>query len=125
MDKLSYKIEVGDSVHCRLYNEDRSNVVTQTFDITEIKGSIYLGGVLPCDTSEGWEVELWEKSASNLALPESLSEITVLLSDGSIAHVFGKNTLWTRENGQSISVRQIFAWENGFIGVETIRDDLS
>jgi hypothetical protein len=112
---ITYTIETGDLVHARFYTPNRDNVATQDFYITEIDGTVYQGGAISCDTAAGWELELRWKSLENLNLPSGLSEITVLLYDGTEVHAYGKGTSWTRETGEPLSTDQIFAWSEGYI----------
>jgi hypothetical protein len=108
-------IEVGDSVHARFYNADRSSVAIQDFEVTEIDGTVYKGGALDCDTSLGWELELVCKSLESLGLPESIAEITAYNVSGRAVYLTGKGVSWKTESGEEFPVSQILSWENGHI----------
>ena len=103
-------IEVGDRVHARLYDQETGNVALQEFVVSSIKSKVYLGGALPCDTKNGWTVELLEKSLENLNLPQTISEITAYDVYGTPHHLIGKNDNWMTQDGAPFPVRQIFKW---------------
>lgn len=107
---MSVYIEVGDRVHARLYNHETGNVAIQEFVVSSVNGSTYNGGALPCDTEQGWEVELIEKGFSNLNLPETISEITAYNSSEVPQHLIGKGQNWMTPSGETYPVRQIFRW---------------
>lgn len=111
----NYELQVGDYVHGRLYNEDRSNVVVQDFIVSEIDGTVFKGGVLDCDTATGWEIELVRKSKANLNLPETLSEITGYDRSNKKYHLTGKGSIWRNDQGKSIDIFILTNWENGHV----------
>jgi hypothetical protein len=111
----SYTIEVGDTVHARVYSEDRSSVAVQEFTVSEIDGTIYRGGALDCDTAHGWELELLRKSPELLALPQTISEITAYNHSHKSVHLIGKGESWRTEDGEEFPISQILSWENGHI----------
>lgn len=111
----NYQLEVGDYVHGRLYNEDRTNVVVQDFVVSEIDGTAFKGGVLDCDTSAGWEIELIRKSKANLNLPSELSEITGYDRKNRKYHLTGKGDLWRDPQGNAIDIFILTNWENGHV----------
>ena len=111
----TYEIQVGDFVHGRLYNEDRSSVVVQDFVISEIDGVIFKGGVLDCDTAAGWEIELIRKSRSNLNLPAELSEITGYGKNGKKYFLTGKGSVWRDEQGRAVDIFILTSWEAGHV----------
>jgi nitrogen fixation protein len=111
----SYTIEVGDTVHARIYNEDKSSVAIQEFIVTEIEGTVYRGGALDCDLASGWELELLRKSPELLALPETISEITAYDHSRRAIYLTGKGESWRTESGEEFPVSQILSWENGHI----------
>jgi hypothetical protein len=108
-------IEVGDYVHGRLYDEDRTNVVVQDFVVKSIEGTIYKGGVIDCDTSAGWSIELIRKFVPNLNLPQELSEITGYDRYNKKIHLTGKVRLWRDDRGRQIDVETLVTWENGHV----------
>lgn len=108
-------IEVGDYVHGRLYNEDRSNVVVQDFAVKSIDGTVYTGGVLDCDTSAGWSIELIRKFVPNLNLPQELSEITGYDKYNNKIYLTGKARVWRDSNGAQIDIETLVNWENGHV----------
>ena len=108
-------IEVGDYVHGRLYSEDRTNVVVQDFSVSSIDGTVYTGGVMDCDTSLGWEIELIRKSVPNLNLPQVLSEITGYDRYNKKIHLTGKARAWRDNRGAQIDVETLITWENGHV----------
>jgi hypothetical protein len=108
-------IEVGDVVHARFYNVDRSSVAIQEFTVSEIEGTVYRGGPLECDTSQGWELELLRKDPALLNLPTTISEITAYNHSHRAVHLTGKGDLWKTETGEEYPVSQILSWENGHI----------
>lgn len=108
-------IEVGDTVHARIYNEDRSSVAFQDFVVTEIDGNIYRGGALECNTELGWELELLRKSPALLNLPTTISEITAYDHSHRPTYLVGKGDVWKTESGEEYPVSQILSWENGHV----------
>lgn len=110
-----FNIEVGDFVHGRLYNEDRTNVAVQNFSVKFIDGTVYKGGVLDCDTSNGWSIELIRKAISNLNLPSELSEITGCDRSGKKIHLTGKARVWRDDKGRQIDIETLVSWENGHV----------
>ena len=111
----NYELEVGDFVHGRLYSEDKVNVVVQEFIVSEIDNAIYKGGVLDCDTSAGWEIELIRKSTANLNLPSVLSEITGYDRKEKKYYLTGKSTVWRDSNGKTIDLSILTKWEIGHV----------
>jgi nitrogen fixation protein len=112
---LTQTIEVGDIVHARVYNVDRSSVAIQEFTVSEIDGTIYRGGALDCDTAQGWELELLRKSPELLNLPTTIAEITVYDHSHRAHHLTGKGDLWKTDSGEEYPVSQILSWENGHV----------
>jgi hypothetical protein len=112
---INYTIQVGDYVHGRLYNEDRTNVAVQNFIVSEIDGTVYKGAVLDCDTSAGWEIELIRKSTTNLNLPSELSEITAYSKNDKKIYLTGKNKIWRDNNGKTVDPSTITKWEIGHV----------
>jgi hypothetical protein len=108
-------IQVGDLVHARLYNEDRSSVAMQDFYVTEITGTVYQGGALDCDTTNGWEIELVNRPIELLGLPEALSEITVFDKNDKPFHVMGKGENWLTQDGEKMELWKIYRWVDGHI----------
>jgi hypothetical protein len=108
-------IQIGDYVHGRLYNEDRTNVVVQDFSVKSIDGTTYTGGVIDCDTSLGWEIELIRKSVPNLNLPQELSEITGYDRYNKKIHLTGKARVWRDNGGNQIDIETLVTWENGHV----------
>lgn len=108
-------IQVGDFVQGRLYNEDRTNVAVQNFIVSSINDTLYLGGILDCDTNLGWSVELIRKLPENLNLPQVLSEITAYDKNNKKHYLTGKSDTWRNENGNLIDVGTLVSWENGHI----------
>jgi hypothetical protein len=112
---INIALEVGDRVHARLYTPDRSDVATQDFNITAIEGTTYFGGPIPCNTEDGWELELTIKSMDNLALPETLAEITAYDLIGEKHHLMGKGLVWSTSVGEPFDCYRIVSWEPGHI----------
>jgi len=112
---MNYTIEVGDLVHARFYNEDRSRVMIQDFRVSIIDGTIYSGGAQDCDASAGWEIELVAKSFDNLNLPSEISEITAYDKYNKKHFLVGKQNSWRTEKGLPFNTVEIFRWEGGHI----------
>jgi len=112
---MTVQIQINDRVHARLYNEDRSQVAVQNFVVTAIDGSVYRGGVLDCDISAGWEIELIRKSLVNLNLPTTLSEITVYDKNNKPFLLTGKGEIWRDDRGRLFNLDSVFTWESGHI----------
>jgi hypothetical protein len=106
-------IQVNDLVQARFYNEETGSMAMQDFVVTAINGTIYKGGALPCDLADGWTIELLRKNVENLALPTSISEITVKDISNKEHSLIGKNDVWRDLNGQLFDVNLIIEWREG------------
>jgi hypothetical protein len=106
-------IEINDFVHATLQNETAKSVAVQDFKVSAINGTSYEGGVLPCDTNDGWYVEVVRKDLSNLNLPTSVSEITVIDASNNSHELTGKNTTWRNAKGEIFDVNLIMEWRTG------------
>ena len=110
-----FTIKLGDTVHARIYNEDRSSVAIQEFVVTEIDGNTYKGGAIECNAAAGWELERLRPTAENLGLPANLSEITAYSHDRRPFNLMGKGETWVTDAGESYPISQILAWDEGHI----------
>lgn len=108
-------IEIGDKVHARFYNQDRTQVAVQSFIVTDIQNSIYYGGAIDCDIESGWSVELVSKALENLNLPTSLSEITAYDLSNIKTYLTGKETTWRDSDGRLYQLNRIVRWEEGHV----------
>ena len=108
-------IQVNDTVHARYYDAERGNVAMQDFIVTSIEGNTYFGGAIPCDTESGWELELTAKTLENLALPTTLSEITVYDYQMVPIHLMGKGEVWVDAEGAPFVTDRILCWTEGHI----------
>lgn len=106
-------IQVKDLVHARLYNPETRAIAVQEFRVTAINGTSYEGGSLPCDTAEGWTVEVSRKALENLALPTTISEITVTDISNNQHQLTGKNDVWRDATGKFFDVNLIISWREG------------
>jgi predicted heme/steroid binding protein len=106
-------IQVNDLVQARLYSIENDSMALQDFVVTAINGTSYEGGALPCDLSDGWIIELLRKSVGNLALPTTISEITVKDISNKEHSLVGKNDVWRDLNGQLFDVNLIIEWREG------------
>jgi hypothetical protein len=106
-------IQVNDLVQARLYNLENGSMAMQDFIVTAINGTSYEGGALPCDLSNGWSIELLRKNIKNLALPTTISEITIKDISNKEHRLVGKNDVWRDLNGQLFDVNLIIGWREG------------
>lgn len=106
-------IQVNDLIHARMVNSETRAIAVQEFKVTAINGTSYEGGPLPCDTADGWTVEVSRKDLANLALPNVISEITVVDISNNQHQLTGKETLWRDNNGQFFDVNLIMSWRDG------------
>jgi hypothetical protein len=106
-------IQVNDLIHARLENSETRSVAVQEFRVTAISGTSYEGGPLPCDTADGWVVEVSRKDFANLNLPTTISEITVIDISNNEHQLTGKNDVWRDATGQFFDVNLIIDWREG------------
>lgn len=106
-------IQVNDLLHARLVNPETRAVAVQEFRVTAIDGTSYEGGPLPCDTADGWTVEVARKALENLALPSTISEITVTDISNNQHQLIGKESTWRDSNGTLFDVNLIMSWRDG------------
>jgi hypothetical protein len=106
-------IQINDVVHATFYNEVTRSSAAQGFKVTNINGTSYEGGALPCDTAAGWTLEIVKKDFANLNLPTVISEITVTDRSNNEHKLVGKNDLWRDMNGKFFAVDLIIEWRDG------------
>ena len=106
-------IQINDTVHATFYNESTNSTAAQSFKVTNIAGTLYEGGALPCDTSAGWTLEVVKKDFANLNLPTVISEITAKDVSNNEHKLVGKNDLWRDTNGKFFAVDLIIEWRDG------------
>lgn len=106
------QIQPGDHVEASRDDPETRAAVTQLFQVTAVTGTSYAGGVLPCDTADGWTLRVARKDPANLALPETISEVSALTRNSGRQPVTltGKSAAWRDERGAAVLVEDIFAW---------------
>lgn len=106
-------IQINDTVHATFYNESTNSYAAQGFKVTNIDGTSYEGGALPCDIAAGWTLEIVKKDFANLSLPTVISEITAKDASNNEHKLVGKNDLWRDINGKFFAVDLIIEWRDG------------
>ncbi len=106
------QLQPGDVVEASRTDPETRAAATQIFTITAVSGTAYAGGVLPCDTADGWQLRVYRKDPANLALPETISEISALTRNSVRRPVTltGKGAAWRDGQGAAVLVEDIFAW---------------
>jgi hypothetical protein len=105
-------IQPGDIVEATLVDPETQNAVSQLFTVTEVSGTIYLGGQFDVNTANGWQVRLSRKSLTNLDLPSTLSEIYVIDRSNNAHRAIGRGETWRTEAGTLIDLADVFAWSS-------------
>jgi hypothetical protein len=103
-------IQPGDIIEARMADAATQAAVTQTFVVTEVAGTAYLGGQFEVDTAAGWQVRLSRKDVANLNLPTTLSEVYLIDRSNVARLAIGKNETWRDEGGTLIDLADVFAW---------------
>jgi len=106
-------IQINDVVHATFYNEATQSFATQGFKVTNIDGTLYEGGALPCDIANGWTLEVVKKDFANLYLPTTISEITAIDVSNNEHKLVGKNDSWRDLDGKIFAVDLIIEWRDG------------
>jgi hypothetical protein len=118
-------IQINDVVHATFYNETTQSVATQGFKVTNINGTSYEGGALPCDITQGWTLEIVKKDFANLNLPTIISEITVTDRSNNEHKLVGKNDSWRDTNGKFFAVDLIIEWRDGHESIPPVETPTS
>jgi hypothetical protein len=103
-------IQPGDIIEARLLDAETQSAVTQTFAVTDVRGTAYLGGQFEVDTAAGWHVRLSRKDVANLNLPTTLSEIYIIDRSNVARLAIGKNETWRDERGALVDLADVFSW---------------